>query len=98
MRAVPRREWMEFLDGLDVGGEVNLVSSHLDHPTGVRWMIQKADFEPFERVIEIVLDNHEARVRLLIDNPRTVRFEGDEQSPSRLLIGSDAGVVEVTTR
>jgi hypothetical protein len=89
---------MEFLDALDVDGEVDLVSSHLDHPAGLPWKIRSADFDPFDHVIEIVLDNHEVSVRLLIDNPRMVKFEGDEHSPSRLLIGSDDGVVEMSGR
>jgi hypothetical protein len=98
MQAVPRHEWIEFLDALHVDGEVDLVSSHLEHPDGVPWTIRSADFDPFEHVIEMILDNHEISIRLLIDNPRKVEFEGDEQSPSRLLIGSDDGVVEVTGR
>lgn len=98
MQAVPRRDWIEFLDALEIDGEVDLVSAHLPQPADGGWMVRAADFDPFDHVIEIILDNQEVTVRLLIDDPRVVSFEGDARSPSKIEIESSDGVVAVAAR
>jgi hypothetical protein len=102
MQAVPRHDWIEFLDALEIEGEVTLASFLFARPddvprrVGNQWTVRLADFDPFDHVIEVILDNHEVSVRLLIDDPKTVTYEGETHSPTRLLIGSNEGVVEVS--
>ncbi len=98
MQPVPRHDWIEFLDALDIDGDVRVSHSELKPPTDEGWRLCSADFDPFDHLIEIVLGNHDASVRVLLEDPRSVAFEGSERAPRRVRIRTADGTFEVTAR
>lgn len=98
VQSVPRHQWIEFLDDLHIDGEVKVSHGELRDPTSEGWKIRSADFDPFEHLIEIVLENHHVSVRVLLEDPRSLSFEGSERAPRRLRIRTAEGSFEMAAR
>ncbi len=98
MQPVPRHDWIEFLDALDIDGDVRVSHNELKPPTGEGWKLRSADFDPFDQLIEIVLGNHQVSVRVLLEDPRSIAFDGTERAPRCVRIRTADGAFEMTAR
>lgn len=94
MRRIPRHEWMEWLDGLDMSEAVVIVSHDGIGGDDRDWRLCSADFDPFENVIEIVLADSERRVRMLVEAPTEILAAGPDRDPSHIkILASDGALV-----
>ena len=98
MQSVPRRQWIEFLEDLEIDGEVRVSSRELEPSTEEGWTVRSAGFDPFDHLIEVVLDNHEVTVRVLLEDPQAIAFDGPSRAPQWLHITTPEGDFEMNAR
>jgi hypothetical protein len=96
MRRIPRDEWIEWLDGLVISGEVWVVSDDQPRSDTAGWTFRSADFDPFDDVVEIILDDDRGRVRILLESPSEILAVGNDTNPDHLTFIAPDGPLVIT--
>ena len=96
MRRIPRSEWIEWLDGLHISGPVAIVSDDRAGPGNGGWIFRSADYDPFEDVLEIVLDDDQGRLRVLLESPSEILAVGTDANPEHVTIIAPDGPLVIT--
>jgi hypothetical protein len=96
MRRIPRTQWIEWLDGLHISGKVAVVSDDHAEPTDGAWSFRSADYDPFDDVVEIVLDDDRGRLRVLVESPSEILAVGTDCNPDHVTIIAPDGPFVIT--
>lgn len=96
MRRIPRSEWIEWLDGLQITGKVAVVSDDHAEPRDGGWVFRSADYDPFDDVVEIVLDDDRGRLRVLVESPSEILAVGTDGNPDHITILAPDGPFVIT--
>ncbi|MGF1666723.1 MAG: hypothetical protein ACFCVC_10680 [Acidimicrobiia bacterium] len=91
MRRIPRSEWIEWLDSLALSSKVAVVSDEDHRPANGGWTFRSADYDPFDDVVEIVLDDERGRLRVLLESPSEILAVGADSDPEHITILSADG-------
>jgi hypothetical protein len=94
MNRVGRRDWIEWLDALKPSTAVDLPTAR---GADRRWRFKRADYDPFEDVVEIVLEDDVGSLRVLLDAPHAIEYAGPARSPDRIVITTDEGPFELSS-
>lgn len=95
MRRIDRIDWMGWFEALTFEGPVELVPSRR---TTVSWRLDRADYDPFDDVIELVLSDDLATFRLLIDGPSEILAVGTSSAIEHVTIIAEDGPLVVRSR
>lgn len=96
MRRIPRCDWIEWLDALSPRTKVAIVSDE-DHRLATGgWTFRSADYDPFDDVVEIVLDDDGGRLRVLVESPTEILAIGTDCNPDHITILARDGRLEIT--
>ena len=96
MRRIPRCDWIEWLDALVLSTKVAIVSDEDHRPTEGGWTFRSADYDPFDDVLEIVLDDERGRLRVLLESPSEILSVGPDCDPEHITILSADGPLVIT--
>ncbi len=96
MRRIPRSEWIEWLDALTLSSKVAVVSDEDHQPANGGWNLRSADYDPFDDVVEIVLDDERGRLRVLLESPSEILAVGPDGDPEHITILSADGPLVIT--
>jgi hypothetical protein len=83
-------EWLEdleFADPVEISGDARLAVTS--------WHLRSADFDPFEDLIELVLDDGSGLLRVILEGPLEILVDGDERHPDAIQIRTSEGVFEM---
>lgn len=98
MRRLLRTEWIEWLESLSMEGAVELEGV----PGAKRgpFLLRECDYSPFDDVVELVLDGDAVHpLRVLIDDPRAISYDGASGEIRKIVIETATGrVTLVQTR
>jgi hypothetical protein len=73
---VHRSEWIEWLDTLRFTGTVDVEPTTVLPRAVGECTLRAADYAPFDRVVEIVLEDLAGQIRVIIDDPMVIWVEG----------------------
>jgi hypothetical protein len=96
MRRIPRSQWIEWLDSLAPSTKVAVVSDEDHRPANGGWTFRSADYDPFDDVVEIVLDDERGRLRVLLESPSEILAVGPDGDPEHITILSADGPLVIT--
>ena len=78
MRAVPPNQWVELTDLVRFDEPVRVENGHPSLRSAAPCRFETIDYDPFDDVLEIQISFEGGTIRLLIDDPREIRFEPGE--------------------
>jgi hypothetical protein len=96
MRRIPRSEWIEWLDSLAITSKVAVVADEDHRPANGGWTFRSADYDPFDDVVEIVLDDERGHLRVLLESPSEILAVGPDCDPEHITILSADGPLVIT--
>jgi hypothetical protein len=96
MRRIPRCDWIEWLDALAPSTKVAIVSDEDHRPANGGWTFRSADYDPFDDVLEVVLDDERGHLRVLLESPSEILSVGPDCDPEHITILSADGPLVIT--
>jgi hypothetical protein len=93
LHRIPRIEWLEWFEALEFRGPVDVLPAK--QSAAGAWVLDRADFDPFDDVLELVLSHGRDTVRLLIDVPREVLAATEGSAVLHLTVLADSGPIVV---
>ena len=96
MRRIPRVEWMEWFAELAIHGPIDLMPierSNSCADPGTPWRLERADYDAFDDVLELVLSDQTGSLRLLVDGPSEVLAAGTSAETHHVTIIAPDGPV-----
>jgi hypothetical protein len=96
MRRIPRSQWIEWLDELAIDGKVAVVSDDKCRPTHQGWVFLSAGYDPFDDLVEVMLQDERGPLRLLLESPSEILAVGTDADPEHITILAADGPLVIT--